>query len=237
MVLRFVYLAVYGALAALGEALVARNALVWLRGQGLMHPALPWDVPLGGLSFALAVLVALATAFLAAQAALGKRPRVAQHAAFLALLGMCLSARSWSGDPQPPADPAPSLIEGLRATAAELDRNFQKGYSPDEARLNAVLSALTPPGYRRLGRVLPMRARVVSDADGAQKEALAGDPPGTIYVAISPDRTAAWITALSLGGVLKPSIEAHAGTHSLPGRDPLVPAYPGMRGLTERKPR
>ena len=27
-------------------------------------------------------------------------------------------------------------------------------------------------------------------------------------------------------------VEAHTGTHSLPGRDPLVPAYPGMKGIT-----
>ena len=27
-------------------------------------------------------------------------------------------------------------------------------------------------------------------------------------------------------------IEAHTGTHTLPGRDRLVPAYPGMRSVT-----
>ena len=232
---RIAYLAAYAALAALGEALVARNALVWLRGQGLFHPALPWGVPLGGAAVLLALLMALATLWLASQAALGKRPRVVQHAIFLMLLGFCISLRSWSGDPQPPPDPAPALLEGLRTAASELDRGFQKAYAPEESRLNGVLGALPAPGYQRLGRTLPLHARIVANATGPQKDALPGDPPGTIYIAVSPDRTAAWLTALSAHGVLKPSIEAHGGTHSLPGRDPLVPAYPGMRGLTDRK--
>ena len=60
---RIAYLAAYAALAALGEALVARNALVWLRGQGLLHPALPWDVPLGSGAFLLAVLVAFSRVY------------------------------------------------------------------------------------------------------------------------------------------------------------------------------
>ena len=49
-VIRLLYLAAYAALAALGEALVARPGLLWLRGQGLLRAALPWDVPLGGLA-------------------------------------------------------------------------------------------------------------------------------------------------------------------------------------------
>jgi hypothetical protein len=193
------------------------------------------------LSFALAVLVALATLWLASQAVLGRRPRVAQHAAFLAILGACLSVRAWSGEPQPPPDPAPVLLDGLRAVAAALDRDFEKTYAPDEAKLDAALAALPPPGYRRLGRVLKMRAVVSGGAEGPRTAGSAADLPGTIYVEISNDRTAAWITARALNGILKlPSgkpalIEAHGGTHSLPGRDPLVPAYPGMRGLTDRK--
>ena len=62
--------------------------------------------------------------------------------------------------------------------------------------------------------------------------------PGTLYVAISSDRRTAWLTALGLGGVQRSSsgqpalIEARAGSHSPVGRDPLVPAYPRMRGAT-----
>jgi hypothetical protein len=76
-------------------------------------------------------------------------------------------------------------------------------------------------------------------SDAAQTEALADDSPGTLYVALSKDRKSAWLTALSLRGVLKlPSgkpaqLELHAGTHSLPGRDPLVPLYPGMRSVAQ----
>jgi hypothetical protein len=156
------------------------------------------------------------------------------------LLGICLSLRAWSGDPQPPADPAPALLDGMRTVATALDRDFQKAYAPDEEKLNAALARLTPPGYRRFGRAIPMRVRI-DTGDGPRLDPAPGDPPGTIYLELSSDRTAAWITALSLHGVLKLSsgkpalIEAHAGTHSLPGRDPLVPAYPGMRGLTDRK--
>jgi hypothetical protein len=121
---RIAYLAAYAALAALGEALVARPALLWLRGQGLFRPALPTEVPLGGLAFALAALVALATLWLAAGAALGRRPHVPQHAAFLLLLVVCLAVRAWSGEPQRPRSPAVSLLDGLRLVADALDRDF-----------------------------------------------------------------------------------------------------------------
>jgi hypothetical protein len=239
---RIAYLSAYAALAALGEALVARPALLWLRSQGILRAALPWEVPLGGLAFLLAALVALSTLWLAAGVALGRRPRVPQHAAFLLVLAACLAVRAWSGEPRPPRDPAPALLEGLRTAAAELDRGYHGNYASDTSRLDAVLAQLPPPGFRRLGCALRLHARVLALADGAQAEPLAGDEPGTIYVAVSKDRTAAWLTALTLRAgrpdILrtlsgKPVlIEAHSGTHSLPGRDPLVPLYPGMRSVT-----
>jgi hypothetical protein len=238
-VLRIAYLGVYAGLAAMGEGLVARPALLWLRGQGLLRAALPWDVPLGGLELALAALVALATLWLASDAALGRRPRVPQHAAFLALLGACLALRAGSAAPAPPRDPGPALLQGLRAAAEELDRDFHGLYAPDAGQINGSLAQVPPPGFRRLGRPIPLHARVLSGADGPQIEPLPGDEPGTIYVAVSKDRTTAWLTALTLGKVLrttagKPAlVEAHSGTHSIPGRDPIVPAYPGMRGTTK----
>ena len=237
--IRAAYLVAYAALAALGEALVARAALLWLRGQGIFRAALPWDVSLGGWALACAALVALMTLWLASDAALGRRPRMPQHAAFLVLLVACFAVRSWAGDPRPPRDPAPALLEGLRAAAAELDRDFHGLYAPDAGQLNGALAQVRPPGFRRLGRIIPLHARVLSGADGPQTEPLPQDQPGTIYVAISKDRTTAWLTALNLRGILalpsgKPAlIEAHRGTHSLPGRDPMVPAYPGMRSLTD----
>jgi hypothetical protein len=240
---RIAYLAAYAALAALGEALVARPALLFLRSQGILRAALPWDVPLGGLAFLLAALVALFTLWLAAGASLGSRPRVPHHAAFLLVFAACLTVRAWSGEPRPPRDPAPALLEGLRTAAAELDRDYRGNYAADTSRLDAVLAQLPPPGFRRLGRSLRLHARVLALTDGAQAEPLVGDEPGTIYVAISRDGTAAWLTALTLRAgrpdVLrtlsgKPAlIEAHSGTHSLPGRDPNVPAYPGMRSVAK----
>ncbi|MFN2546195.1 MAG: hypothetical protein ABR567_02055 [Myxococcales bacterium] len=229
---RLAYLSAYALLAALGEALVARPALLWLRGQGLLGPALPWEVPLGGIALLCAALVAVATLWLASDAALGRRPRVPQHAAFLLLLAICFGVRSWGGEPRPPRDPTSALLDGLRAAAAELDRDYRGSYTPDAGQLNSALAQVTPPGYRRLGRSIPLHARVLSGADGPQLSAMPGDLPGTIYVAISKDRTAAWLTALGLNGVLKARVETHGGTHSQPGRDPLVPIYPGMRGLS-----
>ena len=236
--IRLAYLAAYAGLAALGEALVARPALLWLRGQGLFGPALPWEVSLGALALLCAALVAIFTLWLASDAALGRRPRVPQHAAFLLLLAICFAVRSWGGDPRPPRDPLPSLLDGLRAAANEIDRDFHGSYVADAGQLNSALAQVAPPGYRRLGRSIPLHARVLSGAEGPQLSAMPGDLPGTIYVAIAPDRKAAWITALGLRGILplssgKPAlIEAHGGTHSQIGRDPLVPAYPGMRSVT-----
>jgi hypothetical protein len=236
-VLRIAYLAVYATFAAVGEGLVARPALLWLRGQGILGAALPWEVPFGALALTLAALVALATLWLASGAALGRRPRVPQHAAFLILLGACLALRAATPAPSPPRDPGPALLQGLRAAAEEIDRDFHGAYAPDASQIDGALARIASPGFRRFGRSLPLHARVLSAAAGPQLVPLPGDEPGTIYVAVSKDRTAAWLTALALGGTLRTTsgqpalIEAHAGTHSLPGRDPLVPAYPGMRGV------
>lgn len=239
---RIAYLAAYAALAALGEALVARAGLLWLEGQGLFHVALPWEVSLGGWALLLAAVLALMTLWLAAAAALGRRQRLGQHALFLLVLALCLAVRTWGGEPAPPRDPSPTLFDGLRAAAGELERDFHGLYAPDAAQLNGALAQVGPPGFRRLGRGIPLHARVLSGADGPQLVALPQDLPGTIYVALSQDRRAAWLTALSLQGVArlgsgKPAlIEAHEGTHSTLGRDPLMPAYPGMRGLHESRP-
>jgi hypothetical protein len=239
--LRAAYLCAYAALAALGEALVARPALVWLRGQGLLRPVLPWEVPLGGWAFLCGLLLAVFTLGLAWQAGLGRRLRVPQHAAFLLLLALCLAVRAGSGEPRPPADPAPALLSALRTAAESLDRDYRGRYTPESAE--RALAQLSPPGFVRTGRALPLRARVLAGALGPQLDPLPGDPPGTIYLALSADATAAWLTALTLHAgqpaILrtlsgKPAlIEARAGTHSLPGRDPLVPAYPGMRSLQD----
>ncbi|HEY6909850.1 MAG TPA: hypothetical protein VI356_10800 [Myxococcales bacterium] len=233
---RIAYFCAYAVVAALGEALVARPGLLWLRSQGILRPALAWDVPLGGLLLLSAALLAVFTLWLASHVAQGLRPRMPLHAAFLLLFGICFVLRSTAGDPRPPRDPGPSLLDGLRAVADELDRSYAGQYAPDAAQFSSALAQVAPPGFRRLGRSIPLHVRVLSAADGAILEPLEGDLPGTIYVSISKDRQSAWLTALAGGNAIlrlasrQPAvIEAHAGTHSLPGLDPLVPAYPHAR--------
>jgi hypothetical protein len=235
-VVRIAYFCAYAAVAALGEALVARPGLLWLRSQGILHPALAWDVPLGGLLLLCAALLAVFTLWLASDVARGQRPRLPLHAAFLLLFGLCFVLRSVAGDPRPPRDPGPSLFDALRAAAEELDRGYAGRYAPDESRLTSALAQVPPPDFRRLGRGIPLSARTFSGADGARLEGLGGDHPGTIYVSISKDGQSAWLTALTEGNAIlrlasgEPAVvEAHGGTHSLPGRDPLVPAYPHAR--------
>ena len=243
IVIRLAYLASYAALAALGAALVARPAFLWLRSQGLAGAALAWDVPNGALLTASAALLAFLTLWLASEAALRRSPRAPLHLAFLLGVGICLALRSASGDPRPPTDPAPGLLDALRAAAEELDRGWAGQYTPDEARFSSSLAQVHPPAFRRHGRSLPLHVRVLSGAEGAQLDRLPGDDPGTIYLSLSRDRQTAWLTALTLDGVLqisagKPTIiEARAGTHSLPGGDPALPAYPSTlryRGSSHR---
>jgi hypothetical protein len=235
-VVRIAYFCAYAAVAALGEALVARPGLLWLRSQGIFRPALAWDVPLGGLLLLCAALLAVFTLWLASDVAQGRRPRMPLHAAFLLLFGICFVLRSTAGDPRPPRDPAPALLDGLRAVADELDRGYAGQYAPDAGQFSSALAQVAPPGFRRLGRGIPLHVRVLSAADGALLDPLEGDQPGTIYVSISKDRQSAWLTALTAGDAVlrlgsgRPAVvEAHGGTHSLPGRDPLVPAYPRAR--------
>jgi hypothetical protein len=229
---RLTYLAAYAALAALGEALVARPALLWARSLGILQPVLAWEVPYGGLLLACAALVALFALALAAAAARLRNPPLPIHLAFLLAIGICFALRSAAGDPLPPRDPSPALLEGLRAAAAELDRGYRGLYAPDAGQFASALAQAPSPGFRRLGRSLPLHARVLSGADGPQLEPLPEDQPGTIYLAISKDRQSAWLTALGLSSIVRlrsgvPAVAfARQGTHSLPGGDPALPVYP-----------
>lgn len=229
---RVTYLAAYAALAALGEALVARPAVLWVRSLGIFAPVLAWEVPFGALLLACAILVAAFTFALASAVALGRTPRAPLHVAFLLAVGICFALRAASGNPRPPADPAPALLDGIRAVADELDRGYAGSYAPDAGQFASALAQIAPPPFRRLGRRIPLHARVLSGAEGPQLEPLPEDLPGTIYLAISRDRRSAWITSLGVDGMVKlgqeqPAIAvAHAGTHAAPGQDPALPAYP-----------
>jgi len=234
-VIRLAYLCAYALLAALGEALVARPALLWIRSQGIFHPALAWDLPYGSLLALSAAALAVFTVWLASHAAAGRKPVLPLHVAFLLLVRICLALRSASGEPRSPPDPAPALVSALAAAAAELDRSYAGIYAPDAAQFASTLAQVASPPFRRLGRRIPLHARILSAAEGAQLEPLPDDHPGTVYIAISRDRQSAWLTAVSLNGILAlPSgraalAEAHAGTHSAPGADPRIPSYPRMR--------
>ena len=70
--IRIVYLCAYGALAALGEALVARPALVWVQSQGIFHTALAREVPYGALLAVAAAALALFTLWLASRTAVDR---------------------------------------------------------------------------------------------------------------------------------------------------------------------
>jgi len=231
-VIRIAYLCGYGALAALGEALVARPALTWVRAQGIFHTTLAWEVPYGALLAVAAAALALFTLWLASRAAVGRTAPLPLHVAFLLLVGLCLSLRSASGDPRPRPDPAPLLLDAIQVAADQLDQSYAGLYAPDASQFSSSLAQVRPPPFRRLGRQVPLHARILSGAESAQLTPLPDDQPGTIYVAISLDRHSAWLTAVSLTGILqlpsgRPAIaEARSGTHSAPGTDPALPSYP-----------
>jgi len=234
--IRIAYLCAYGSLAALGEALTARPALVWVQSQGIFRTALAREVPYGSLLAVAAAALALFTLWLASRTAVDRTPPVPLHVPFLFLVGACLFLRSASGNPRPPPDPALSLLDALRVAADELDQRYAGLYAPDAAQLSLALAPVRPPPFRRLGLQVPLHARILSGARSAQLTPLPGDEPATIYIAISPDRHSAWLTAVTLTGILelpagRPAIaEAHSGTHSAPGTDPALPSYPRQSG-------
>jgi len=234
-VIRLSYVCAFAALASLGEAAAARPAWLWMKSQGLFRATLARDVPFGALLLGAGALLGLVTLRLASGIALRRRPGPALHAALVLLAGICCSLRHAAGGPRPSPDPGPALLEGLRAAAAALDAGFAGQYLPEIAALAPALARVPSPPIRRLGRPVPLRARILSGAGGPRLDPLEGDPPGTLYVAISGDRQRAWLTVLSLDGALRlPSgqpavMTSRSGTHALPGADPALPVYPGAR--------
>jgi hypothetical protein len=240
--LRFAYGFSYAGAAALSMALVARPALLWLNGLGVQGPVLGARVPMGAAFFAIAALLCAATLRLALALAGRVRPRIPEHAAFLMLLGCALGLRGGAGEAQPAEDPDPALRAGLRAVAVALETSYspQRGYSAEAAPLDAAIAELARPGFALRGRRLPLRVRVIRASSRPQTDALPGDPPGTLYVALSPDGSRAYLTALTLregrpealhaGGGRALILQARGGTHGELGQDPLLPAYPSQIG-------
>ena len=231
VMVRVAALALYAGFAALGTALLARPAVLWAEGLGLFRPVLPWPVPLGPAAALLALLIVGLTLAMAMHAVAGTRPRRCYHVALLLFLALALALRATSGELVPPADPAPRLIDGLRTAAGVLDAEYASAryYAPTAGLLQGALSALPAPGFVHRGRELRLSARILHGMRNAQLEALPGDPPGTIYVSISSDEQRAWLSASGLHRVVPVTVQSHAGTHSAPGFDPLLPLYPNAR--------
>ncbi len=231
---RGAFIAMYAGFAALGAALLARSAVLWVHGLGLTQPVRPWHVPLGWAAALLAGLLAAFAFGMAVHTAVGGKPRRRHYLAFLLLVAVALLLRAVSADIRTPLDPAPRLLDGLRAAAGVLDAEYAatRRYAPTAGLVQGALSALPAPGFVHRARALRLSARILHGMRGPQIEALPGDLPGTIYVCISSDEQRAWLSALSLHRVLPATVQANAGTHSAPGFDPLLPLYPNA--LPER---
>ena len=229
--LRSASVALYAAFAALGAAVLARPAVLWVRGLGLSRPVVPWPVSLGWAAALGFALLAAATFALALQSASGRPLRKSHASVLLLLVGVALALRAGSGDLRPGPHPAPRLIAGLRTAANVLDAEYAvtHRYAPTPGALQGALSALPPPGFVHRARELRLTSRILHGMSGPQSEPLPGDPPGTLYVSISSDEQRAWLSALSVEAVLPVTIESRAGTHSAPGFDPLLPMYPNAQ--------
>lgn len=230
---RLSYLGIYAAFAALGAALLSRPALDWVRGLGLFAPALPLRQSLGWASAALLLLLVAGTIAMAMSVAVGRKPGIAAHAAFLLLVACALALRAGSGPATLP-DPDPELRDGLGAAASVLDASYalDRRYDPDVRRLQAALAALPPSPFRFRGQAIRYTVRLLRGASGPQREPLPGDGPATVYVAIAQGAERGWLTVTTLRdrkvGVLPATLEARFGAHAEEGRDLLVPPYPGM---------
>ncbi len=231
----------------IGFGLVARPALLAFAGLGLFAPTRPWDVPLGRLFMLLAALLAFETLRLGLAVSSAQRLRARNRIPLLLLVIGAFASRTIAGEPLPPASAVPTLVTAMRSAADALDRAYpdRARYAPDDKLLTDTLSLVGRTGFVYRGQELPLRARLIENAERAQgiPRRSAGDLPGDLYVAISADGSRAFITALTLdeAGALQilrtPTgypliIESRSGTHSAPGRDPLVPEYPGMHSPT-----
>jgi hypothetical protein len=173
---------------------------------------------------------------IAIAAALGRKPSLPWHTAFLALVACGLAGRAGIAPATPP-DPAPALRDALRATAAALDASYgpEHRYDPDVRALQDALDALPRTSFRLHGRTLGYAVRLITNARGPRIDVLAGDLPATVYVAVAPGAQNAWISVTTLREgrveVLPATVEARSGTHSDPGQDLLLPRYPRIRAV------
>jgi hypothetical protein len=227
------YLAMYAGFAACGAALLARPARRWFEGLGFFGPALPAGGLAGPASAVLLFVLVAGTLAMAIALALGHKPALPSHAAFLGLVGCALALRAASAPPSS-ADPDGALREALRAAAGALDASYavDRRYDPGANPVQAALDALAPSPFRHRAKRLRFTARLLQKAEGPQRTPLPGDLPATVYVAIEPGGQGAWLSVTTLRDgrveVLPAVVEARSGTHSEPGESLLVPRYPRM---------
>jgi hypothetical protein len=98
-VIRLLYVCAYALLAAIGFALVARPALLWVRSQALWRTEVAWDVPFGPLFAGAAATITFLAARLAGEIALRRKPRIALHLALLLTVAACFTLRQTAGNP------------------------------------------------------------------------------------------------------------------------------------------
>ena len=223
--------ALHAVFASIGAALLASPALAWVRGLGLDRPVMAADVPLGWAAVLLGLALIAAVCVMAVRAALGRSPGAASRIAVLLIAACALALRAGIGELRRGPDPAPRLVDAMAIVAEALDAEYARThrYASPSRLLEPTSIALPPTGLVHRGRELRAIARVLTGMRSPQLDAIAGDAPGTIYVAISPDEQSAWVSALSLDGVLPITVHAHGGTHSPPGFDALLPLYPKRR--------
>ena len=81
-------------LSALGMALLAQPAVLWVEELGLFRPAQAWHVPLGWAAALLATALAALTLAMALWIAARRKLRRGHHLALLLLVGLALAARA-----------------------------------------------------------------------------------------------------------------------------------------------
>jgi hypothetical protein len=112
--LRAVHFVMYGGSAALGMALVAPPAVLWVRSLGMFAPMLLWDVPLGWAFATTALALAACTVMLAVRVSIKRTRGLAHHAALLLLAAAALALRGGSPAPRPSTSPTSSPADAGR---------------------------------------------------------------------------------------------------------------------------
>jgi hypothetical protein len=206
-ILKFaIYLGLLGGAGALGWPRWSAQATLLCHARAYLPEVPAWSfwLPLGLVLLATSALFGLA---LVLRWRLGLVP----HAVVLALFAAALLGRVWEasaggpGEVEPPpgvrmSQAAARLQAGLLAEARS--QAAPRPVYPEEAaaleRWLQVDGRTLRSGFRRHGWPAEVRLRVLPRAEGPVLQPLPGDPAGTLYYAVSPDRGRYWITLVGL---------------------------------------